>query len=254
MFKKVVVLIMVIVLMATVAVSADKVNWNAKDKVIIEMRDTDGIIFTEDANNNGGVEFEVKIDRVLSAYWNDPGVEEILSIDGIPLKDTIFSRYAGIIDPSRKGEGLDENKDLVDRVKEKLENVRDLVNVGTGKNKENTSEPEYSVKLNGINVEFDVEPFAMNGRVFVPFRAIFEALGAEVDYDFSNPNNRTVWATRKVDGELVKVTMKYGSKIATKNGKCQRRNVFDPNRRLKIDPIAGQLMPDFIQPEYLPAA
>mgnify|MGYP000861213631 CR=1 FL=1 len=29
---------------------------------------------------------------------------------------------------------------------------------------------------------------------------------------------------------------------------------FCPNRRLKIDPIAGQLMPDFIQPEYLPAA
>ena len=53
-----------------------------------------------------------------------------------------------------------------------------------------TSDDEYelrcqlSVQLNGAYVHFaDAQPEKVNGRVMVPFRAIAEALGAEVDYN-----------------------------------------------------------------------
>ena len=44
--------------------------------------------------------------------------------------------------------------------------------------------PPVSVQLNGGTVDFpDAQPEMLNGRTMVPFRAIAEALGAEVDYD-----------------------------------------------------------------------
>ena len=43
---------------------------------------------------------------------------------------------------------------------------------------------QLSVQLNGAYVHFaDIQPEKVNGRVMVPFRAIAEALGAEVDYN-----------------------------------------------------------------------
>lgn len=53
----------------------------------------------------------------------------------------------------------------------------------------NTETPAYSqpngitVILNGTQLEFDVEPMLINSRTMVPMRVIFEALGAEVDWD-----------------------------------------------------------------------
>lgn len=45
-------------------------------------------------------------------------------------------------------------------------------------------EPELAVQLNGTDMKFaDAEPVIVNGRVYVPFRAIFEGLKAEVAYD-----------------------------------------------------------------------
>lgn len=47
---------------------------------------------------------------------------------------------------------------------------------------ENT-EKEISVYVNGIKVTFDQQPFIQDGRTLVPVRAIFEALGASVEWD-----------------------------------------------------------------------
>lgn len=44
-------------------------------------------------------------------------------------------------------------------------------------------EKPISVVLNGEKLEFDVPPMLMQDRTMVPLRAIFEALGAEVNYD-----------------------------------------------------------------------
>lgn len=39
------------------------------------------------------------------------------------------------------------------------------------------------VFLNGTEVQFDVQPQYINGRTYVPFRKLLEALGAKVDWD-----------------------------------------------------------------------
>ena len=65
--------------------------------------------------------------------------------------------------------------------------------------------------INGIAVEFDQPPVIENGRTLVPLRPIFEALGADVDWDQST---QTISAKR---GNTT-ITLKIGSNILVKNG------------------------------------
>lgn len=44
------------------------------------------------------------------------------------------------------------------------------------------AEEEIKVIVSGESVEFDVKPEIINGRTFVPVRAIFEAMGAKVEW------------------------------------------------------------------------
>ncbi len=55
------------------------------------------------------------------------------------------------------------------------------------------SENEITVRIDGQNVEFDVPPLLMNNRTMVPLRAIFEALGATVEW---NADARTVTSSK----------------------------------------------------------
>ncbi len=43
------------------------------------------------------------------------------------------------------------------------------------------------VMVDGAELAFDVDPVIENDRTLVPMRLIFEALGAKVDWDASNP-------------------------------------------------------------------
>lgn len=76
-----------------------------------------------------------------------------------------------------------------------------------------TGEPELkiTVNVNGEQVIFDQEPVIVNDRTLVPLRAIFEAIGAYVDWD---DQTKTVKATK---GDNV-VTLQIGSNIMTVNG------------------------------------
>jgi hypothetical protein len=69
------------------------------------------------------------------------------------------------------------------------------------------------VLVDGKPVAFkeNAQPMIYRGRVMVPMRGIFEALGATLTYD---PTTRTVVAQR--NNESVELT--FGSKIAKKNG------------------------------------
>lgn len=75
-----------------------------------------------------------------------------------------------------------------------------------------TPPAEISVTLNGKNVNFDQPPIIENGRTLVPVRAIFEALGASVEWQ---QETQTVIAKR--DEKSVSLTissnvMKVGNK------------------------------------------
>ena len=69
-----------------------------------------------------------------------------------------------------------------------------------------------TVILDGKTLPFDVPPQIMNGRTMVPLRAIFEAMGATINWD---GNTQTVTATKS---DTV-VVLKIGSTSPTINGK-----------------------------------
>ena len=74
-----------------------------------------------------------------------------------------------------------------------------------------TPRPGISVVVNGTPVEFDQPPIVESGRALVPLRAIFEALGAEVDWD---QPAQTVTAVR---GGIT-ISLRIGSNVLVRNG------------------------------------
>lgn len=72
--------------------------------------------------------------------------------------------------------------------------------------------PVIGVQLDGQPLAFtDAVPVLKNDRTFLPFRAVFEALGAEVGYD-----NGVVTATR--DGKTITMTLGSTQASVTENG------------------------------------
>ena len=68
-----------------------------------------------------------------------------------------------------------------------------------------------NVIINGKNIDFDQPPIMQNDRTLVPLRAIFEALGASVDWD-----DATETVTSKKDTTTLKITI--GDNKLYKNG------------------------------------
>ncbi len=81
---------------------------------------------------------------------------------------------------------------------------------------------EPSVYLNGEKLTFDVNPYIENDRTLVPMRAIFEAVGATVEWD---ADNRTVYAIRNKDGETRLVTLQIDNNTAYANGEAEELDV-----------------------------
>ncbi len=87
--------------------------------------------------------------------------------------------------------------------KDALFRMKDVAGEGAGY--------DYKVMLNGKYLVFDQPPINRNGRILVPMRAIFEALGADVDWD---NNLRRVTGT--MEGREVQLTI--GDTTAYING------------------------------------
>lgn len=71
--------------------------------------------------------------------------------------------------------------------------------------------PPIQVKVNGQVQHYDQSPVMVQGRTLVPLRGIFEALGAQVDW---NPETQTVTA---IKGEVT-ISLVRGSREAVING------------------------------------
>ncbi len=63
---------------------------------------------------------------------------------------------------------------------------------------------EPSVYLNGEKMTFDVNPYIEHDRTLVPMRAIFEAVGADVQWD---DETKTVVAAREKNGETTFIAL-----------------------------------------------
>lgn len=84
---------------------------------------------------------------------------------------------------------------------------------------------EITVLLNGGKVNFDVPPQVLNGRTLVPLRAIFEALGAEVEWEQSTQGIHSVRGDTRVSMWVGKSEM-----TVTKNGVTQTKTLDMPPR------------------------
>lgn len=80
-----------------------------------------------------------------------------------------------------------------------------------------------SVILNGRSLNFNVKPYIEKGTTMVPMRAIFEALGANVDYD---KYTKKITAQK---GDTV-IELAAGSNSAVINGKLHTLSVLVANR------------------------
>ena len=81
-----------------------------------------------------------------------------------------------------------------------------------------TAEQEIVVKVNGVKLTFDVAPVMLNQRILVPFRAIFQALGATVVWD---EESRAVFASRG----STSVQLAVGQRSAKVNSQAVSLNV-----------------------------
>lgn len=70
---------------------------------------------------------------------------------------------------------------------------------------------EPLVYMNGVKMDFETNPFIENDNTLVPMRAIFEAVGATVNWD---EETRTVNAVRVKNGETNVVTLQIDSNLA----------------------------------------
>lgn len=75
-----------------------------------------------------------------------------------------------------------------------------------------TAADDIKVTFNGANIEFDQPPILRDGRTLVPMRAIFEAMGAEVDWD---GETETVWANK---GDIVIALQIYNNLMFKNDG------------------------------------
>jgi hypothetical protein len=69
-----------------------------------------------------------------------------------------------------------------------------------------------TVNLDGSEIQFDQPPITQNNRTLVPLRAIFETLGAKVDWDNDTKN---ITATK----DNMVINLKIGSRATKVNGK-----------------------------------
>ena len=74
--------------------------------------------------------------------------------------------------------------------------------------------PEITVNLNGEKMAFDAQPFIENDRTLVPMRAIFEGVGARVEWD---SDTQTAIAVREKDGAVICIAIQADSPTAFVN-------------------------------------
>jgi|GEM_PF-3405620 len=107
--------------------------------------------------------------------------DDVEDVDDVPVDDATYS-FTTVVEPVRKGTS-----------------TRPLV------------------RCNGQYIDFAATgayPYVTTGRTMIPFRALFEAIGATVDYDASNPARQKI--TAKLGNNTV--ILYIGDKTAYKNG------------------------------------
>lgn len=168
------------------AVISDRVAVFAKNKERIK----DTLSFTVP----GSGDFKIFVAGLTAGTWTaSTGEDVIVTEDG---GAAYFTAPAGEVELTYKNTSA--NRDAVSPV------LQDVETIG--------------IKVSNMYIYSDVPAFIENDRTLVPMRAIFEALGADVEWD-----GETATATASKDGRVVKIT--EGSNIAYVDSEAQELDV-----------------------------
>ncbi len=165
--------------------------------------------------------------NILSVYFDGQGA----SGDEITIKDsdggevmthTASCRYSALVYSSPElASGESYSVYVNGELKETVAVSDGITSAGTArgqtqgggqlKGNKQQSDKGISVSLDGKNIRFDTSPVIKNDTTLVGFRAILEALGAEVSWD-----GETQTVTAEKDG--ISIVLKINSTAATVNG------------------------------------
>lgn len=151
---------------------------------------------------------------LLSKYGTHLTAEQKAKLEAIVDKDAALTAVADL---------LDQQGSVTDAVYvEKQAVLANVKNLGSynklGKLLEKMGKTGVKLYVNGTEPNFEVAPFIKEGNTLVPFRAIAEALKAEVSW---NGDERSVTVTR---GDIT-VKLFIGSTTAYVNGKAVQLEV-----------------------------
>lgn len=90
----------------------------------------------------------------------------------------------------------------------------------------------YPVTFNGHPVTFDAQPTVINGTTFVPFRAIFEKMGAEIKWDAAT---QTITATR--GDKTIKLTIGSTTAYVNNSASTIQAPYIDPEFNRTLVPL-----------------
>jgi len=203
--------------------SLTAVNWNFKTKEVQPFE----VIYNIPVNNT--VNF--KVDGIITVIFSGNLNQSTLNTGNVYLRNNITNEYVPVILTYTSADkkltikpqtNLRPNttytvyltNDLTDDKGTSLKALNWRFTTETEPIRYGTiSSPE--LKVAGKYVSFtDVRPYVKNGRTFLPFRALFEAIDANVGYDFSNPKRLKVWGEK--DGNRVELFI--GDIRAYRNG------------------------------------
>jgi len=139
---------------------------------ILELSYEDGSREVRELKTSGELEDAQYLYEYLEyIYKYDEYVYEILTVNGVELKDTPYYEFSGVIRSAEKESEVDiilDDTGLVDR------GATEEVKAKTPQISENVH-----VLINGELLLTQAKAFIMDGRTYLPYRAIFEKVGAE---------------------------------------------------------------------------
>ncbi|WP_275983780.1 stalk domain-containing protein [Paenibacillus hamazuiensis] len=146
-------------------------------------------------------------DLLLSKYGSKLSDEQKAELEALNEKDAALSAAADLLD--KQGSVTDAVYVQKEAIKANIKNIDSYKKLG--KLYEKLGKNGVQLYVNGDEPSMEVRPFIRDGNTLVPFRAISEALKAEVSW---NADERSVTVTR--DGISVKLFI--DSKTAYVNG------------------------------------
>lgn len=190
-------------------------NSNLPAQILVKM--DDGSEKTVIIYSSSIVDDKTQIEQTLDSIYKNIKTVEILTVDGKQISSTEYSKYAGIIKHEVKdasGKRLNDSSPS-DNLKGIDTKTGDTV-VETTPNNNIVDNSSVKVTYNGKQVVFDNTPlYNKNYRTMVPYRAVFEAFGADVYYKSYGSDMQVVSAI--LNG--VKIDAKVGDNRIFRNGK-----------------------------------